>query len=253
MRQKLLSIVNKILESVPHIGDFLGLIVMENTRELYDPYFIVSIDVYLRGRPVPVQVRQALFEYGGAFEATEHKDRFLIDEMPVRIEYRDIDHYEGLKSADYCAFVQDSFALRRLVSGTIMQDSQGILESLRAKALELPATYWNEATNLVEQRLDHALEDMKSASVNNDELLFSISKARVLEQFVALLCSLNRRFLPSPRDYANEILELNKRPDDFLGRIRTLLSWSAEPISRQTELAELIVEELLAFSASIRG
>ena len=56
--------------------------------DFVDPYFFFSLDVYYRGTLPDEGARRKLFSDAGAFESSSvaAKDRFLIEEFPVRIQ-----------------------------------------------------------------------------------------------------------------------------------------------------------------------
>lgn len=57
-----------------------------------DPHYALVLDVYYR-RAIPVmEKRQILFDNPGAFESARGgtKDRFFLDEIPIRVEYKHI-------------------------------------------------------------------------------------------------------------------------------------------------------------------
>jgi len=81
-----------------------------------DPYFALIFDVYYRKPIIPAEERRRL--YGDdvlAFEtsAQGNKDRFLIGDLPVRIEYKDVGKINELvtiadSQTDHLWLIKDS-------------------------------------------------------------------------------------------------------------------------------------------------
>jgi len=63
-----------------------------------DPHYALVLDVYFRRKIPAAERRQSLFNNPGAFEsaAGTMKDRFFLDEIPIRVEYKAIPNLQDL-------------------------------------------------------------------------------------------------------------------------------------------------------------
>src|SRR6056297_2895944 len=66
--------------------------------DVYDPYFSLNLDVYTASPVRDTEARMRAFGDVGAFESSSltNKDRFLMGEVPVRVEYKRIERFEEL-------------------------------------------------------------------------------------------------------------------------------------------------------------
>jgi len=251
MRQKVLELAKSLEERITAMGNVIGVLLLDSNLDPLDPYFVITLDVYLDGSPLEPGKRQEILAGAGAFESSLRKDRFLYNDLPVHIEYKDIKAYLCLEKGDHDNFLENTFALRRLVTSIILRDDQGALASLRNRLGELPEQFWTVMGQRYASRLEHAHEDMLAAAERNDSLHFIIAKAGLLESMVGALCALNKAFVCSHRDMSFMVDNLGRLPDGFLAKFRTFVSWTAEPMSRQAELAGILVRMILAMGIDL--
>lgn len=251
MRQKILELARGLESSIQTFGTIEGVLVLDSDLDQYDPYFVILIDVYVRGPLAGPAKRQEVFSKAGAFEGNERKDRFMMSDLPIHIEYKDAERFDAITDGHMEAFIEQSYALRRLMTGMVLSDTKGYIQGLRNTLQEIPPGFWEKMSRRFCSKLEHYLEDMLAASGRNDKLHFILAKAGLLESAVAALCALNHAFVPSHRQMGEMLHGIPRVPDGFIPKFDTLVSWDAEPMNRQAELASLLVKKILSISVEL--
>ncbi len=221
------------------------------TGEL-DPYFILSLDVYYGGKLPASEDRQRQFSDAGAFESssTSSKDRFLIEDLPVRIEYKDMGRVdEILKRTEENMWVfrqTGTYMFYRLKKGQVLYQASTWIESVREQLGELPDTFWELMIRSSRATMEHYLGDLISSVLMEDKLFYLISSAGFLKSFLSLLFVINRTFEPSGRNLYEKVWQLPEIPENFKGRFESFLrDASAFPPSRKMEIAELMTRSIV--------
>lgn len=218
----------------------------------FDPSFFLSYDVYFHTSLPESDQREAAFTGGRAFEASLDggKDRLLLEDVPVRLEYKSIgiiDELVGLvldPEAD--GYARSTYGLYRIVHSDVIFARSTWLETTRGELADPPEEFWTRRRRVLEARMEHALSDLATAAVAQEELFFQLSLADFLENMLRALFTINRRFEPSGRTMAAEADTLPKRPEEFASRLEHLLRTdSAVKKSRKREIAQLIARSLL--------
>ncbi|WP_020613288.1 DUF4037 domain-containing protein [Sediminispirochaeta bajacaliforniensis] len=217
-----------------------------------DPYFYLSLDVYYRGSLPDPQVRKDIFSGLGAFESSAYamKDRFFIDTLPVRIEYKYIDFINRLlRSPDEnLAAFRDSgtYTFYRLRYGRIIFQEGVWLDEVRGQLDRIPASFWTQLSEAHRARAEHHLADLGSAVVRGDSLFYVISLAGFIRRICSFLLAVNHRFEPSPRQLGEQVLTLPVLPENFRGRFDSLMRDDVEfGPERKREVAELLTRSIL--------
>ncbi|MBN2874036.1 MAG: DUF4037 domain-containing protein, partial [Spirochaetales bacterium] len=122
--ERLASKLTKIVSSWPGVECVLSCEASET--DVLDPYFALVLDVYCVG-PIPgVDERQSFFDNPGAFETSRsgEKDRFFLDSLPIRLEYKRIKNIEELVSNSFDTMWvfggSGTYLMHRLVHGTVL-------------------------------------------------------------------------------------------------------------------------------------
>ncbi|MBT3274485.1 MAG: hypothetical protein HN368_15115, partial [Spirochaetales bacterium] len=155
----------------------------------FDPYFNVSLDVYYRGTLPDADIRQQLFSDAGAFESSSmaSKDRFLLESLPVRVEYKDITRIDEILARtrdNMWVFRQTgTYMFYRLASGLILLQSSDWIDLVRTQLADLPDAFWQLMTSSSRSTMEHYLSDLISSVVRDDQLFFLISSAGFLKSF----------------------------------------------------------------------
>jgi len=223
-------------------------------EDVLDPYFSLSFDIF-HGAALPgLEERRLAFEgVGGAFESSlvQAKDRFLLDGLPVRLEYKPLAAVElfvdGSLAGRASLLAAGTYPLYRLGHGKILFDRSGMLAAVRARCSALPKGSWEALREHAVARMEHCLADLAAAARRDDPYFSLESTAGFARQVIALLFVINRVFEPSHRSIEARLSELPKLPDDFAGRWESFLR-SDLGISREQryEIASLIAKSILS-------
>jgi hypothetical protein len=229
--------------------------------DVLDPYFALVIDVYLRAAPPTADERQSAFAKAvgqpGAFEssASRSKDRFFIDGLPVRVEYKSVamidDVVARCKGPDsqivWIFKNSGTYMFYRLINSRILYKKSDWAERLRRDLGNLPGSFWEGLRDACLAKMEHYLADLGAASVSDDGYFYGVSMAGFIRYAAAALFTANKRFEPSHRSVSAQLRRLGSLPDNLLGRWETLLRSDLD-ISRaqKYEVAELIARSVLA-------
>ncbi len=221
-----------------------------------DPYFAVILDVYVRGSIPAPNARAAAYPNHTVMETapTGTKDRFLVGELPVRIEFKEVERIEELVSiADRAG--SDLWKLRnsgtyvfyRLTHCLPLFSRTDWYTEIVAKLSGLGDDFWVHMRSFYQSSMDHYLGDFGAAIVREDQFHYLISSANFIKYAVSALFMENGRFEPSHRGYLAQVSELTTIPDDFLGRFESFLRPDSElPPLRKYEIAKLIARSIVS-------
>lgn len=220
-------------------------------EDVYDPYFFLSLDVYTRGPVRSADLREREFGDVVAFEhsALAHKDRFLIGDMPVRIEYKAVDRFEQLADAAEHgrSGIRDegTYAFHRVVEADTLYARTGWFENLRERLGKLPDAFWAGLRSSFQAVAEHTYADLSAAAVRDDALYFALSAGRFLSALFSLLFAANRMFEPSPRSVSELLCDLDV-PDSFPANLENFVSPSQLSLGQRSELAEMMVTGVIS-------
>jgi hypothetical protein len=218
-----------------------------------DPYFALVLDVYHRG-PIPSpEQRRAAFGDPGAFESAlgKSKDRFFLDEVPVRVEYKSVYRIDDLldRPMDHIRLLKNSgtYPLYRLLHSRIIYGASGWILQARERLSNLPSDLWDALADSFLSKMEHYLEDLGTALVAGDEYFRLQSEAGFMRYAAASLFMRNRAFEPSHREIDASLRLLPVLPEDFLGPWETFLREDTDSTpARRRELAGLMARAILS-------
>ncbi|MDR1905077.1 MAG: DUF4037 domain-containing protein [Treponema sp.] len=225
-------------------------------EDTLDPYFALIFDIFY-SEPIPgAEERWKLF--GGdvsAFETSggENKDRFLIGNIPVRMEYKSIYDIEKLitladTKLESLWLVKDSgtYGYYRLAYGEILYDKSGWIGGVRTRLKNLGDGFWEQMRFIHESKMEHSLNDLGAALFQGDDYYYLISSALFIKYACLTLFCINHRFEPSHRAYYRQALELPVLPDSFRAQLESFLHGGAEATNeRKYALAQLIAKGII--------
>lgn len=223
-------------------------------KDIYDPNFSVSFDVFCREHiPEPEQRRNA-FPDASYFEASPAgtKDRFMAGDLPVRISYKECRRIEeavdaASGNAGALPGEQDTYLFYRLATGSELLSVEDWLAGIRSRLDQLPESFWTAWTNSSRDKLDHLLGDLGAAAIQDDALYFRLSLSGFLKAAAEFLFSVNHVFQPGPRDVTGVLSLLETLPDGFEANWQSLLRESEElPPQRKRDVAEVLARSLFA-------
>ena len=221
-----------------------------------DPYFALILDVYYNGKiPGPEKRKTMYGPDASVFESSGGgaKDRFLIGNMPVRLEFKNTQKIEELAAMvesrpDDLWLLKDSgtYGYYRLAQGEILFSRTGWIDQIRNKLLNLKDEFWKAMRDAVQSKMEHSLSDLGAALFNNDEFHYLISSALFIKNACLAVFCINHRFEPSHRAYYKQVIELPVLPDSFHAMLETFLRESEELTKeRKYNIAQLLARSII--------
>jgi hypothetical protein len=199
-----------------------------------DSYFALILDVFHSGDLPPVEER--LKAYGpdaGAFETSGTKDRFLLDDIPLRFEFKSTAYIDaaidGALAPPFPSARWDStYTFYRLIYGAVMFSRGDWLERSRGRLTNLSDKFWNTARRIAQAHMEHTLSDAGAAMLQNDRFSWLVSSAHFIRAACYTLFCINRQFEPSHRQYYKRVLALPVLPSAFRAQLDTFLRVGAD-------------------------
>jgi hypothetical protein len=222
-----------------------------------DPYFALILDIYYKDNIPSAAERYEL--YGDdleAFEtsAKESKDRFLVGNIPIRLEYKSVAMIEELVSIadtklESLWFIKDSgtYGFYRLSRGEIVFSRNDWIKGIRSRLQNLNDEFWQSMRVAHESKMEHFLADLGAALFQGDDFFYLISAAGFIKNACLTLFCINRRFEPSHRAYYKQVMELKELPGSFNSSFETFLRPDPEITKeRKFSLAQLIAKGIVS-------
>jgi hypothetical protein len=227
-----------------------------------DPYFALIMDIYYRDSIPGAEER--LKRYGQDTEAFEtsgkgnkdqgSKDRFLIGDIPIRLEYKPVNMIEELVTIADTRLESlwlikeagtDSFY--RLSQGEIIYSRNDWIKGIRKRLTALGDEFWNSMRMAHESKMEHFLSDLGAAVLQGDDFFYLISAAGFIKNACLTLFCVSRRFEPSHRAYYNQALDLKELPDSFRAYFETFLRPDPDTtMERKFSLAQYIARGIIS-------
>lgn len=253
MKRKVQRISNYITDQLQMIDGVVAITLHESAEsDINDPYFFLSLDVYYQGALPDAGRRQSLFEDAGGFETSAYstKDRFFIEKLPVRIEYKHVKRVEHLLqnvNENLWAFRETgTYMFYRLAKGAVLYEDGAWLSEIRGRLKKLPDSFWAALRESFFYSAEHYLVDLKSAVLQKDDLFYLISLSGFIKSICSFLFAVNRSFEPSGRQLFDQTLALSTLPENFRGRFYSILREDPEfPPERKQEIAELMTRSMI--------
>jgi hypothetical protein len=202
-------------------------------QDTLDPYYALILDVFFSS-PVP-NVEQRCRIYGddiAAFESSgqNEKDRFLIGEIPVRLEYKFTGKIEDLVSiadtkTDSLWLIKDAgtYGFYRLANGEIVFSRRGWIHDIRKRLTHIGDVFWTEMRGAAQSKMEHFLSDLGAASFQGDDFHYLLASAGFIKTACLALFCINHRFEPSHRAYYKQVLDLPLLPKTFPAELENFL------------------------------
>ncbi|MDR2766906.1 MAG: DUF4037 domain-containing protein [Treponema sp.] len=222
-----------------------------------DPYFALILDVYHSDDiPTPKERREIYGNDAAALETSSrgHKDRFLVGNLPVRLEYKSTRQIEELvaiadENRKHLWLIKDSgtYGYYRLAQGEVLFSRSSWIEGIRGRLLGLDDDFWTQARDANQSKMEHYLSDLGAALIHDDQFHYLISSAMFIKSACLVLFCINRRFEPSHRGYYKKVLELSVLPESFKAQIETFVREKSDlNMERKFSLAKLIAKNIIA-------
>ncbi|MDR1949447.1 MAG: DUF4037 domain-containing protein [Spirochaetaceae bacterium] len=222
-----------------------------------DPYFALILDVFHAGAIPDVSERKECYgEEAAAFETSGSgtKDRFLVGEMPVRIEYKSTRQIEDMVSfadtrQESLWLLKDlgTYGFYRLVNGEILFNRGNWIDSIQGRLREPAPEFWSRMRDVNQYKMEHFLGDLGAALFQGDDFYYLISASGFIKNACLTLFCINRRFEPSHRAYYRQVTELPALPESFPAQLETFLREGADITrERKYSLAQIIARGIVA-------
>jgi hypothetical protein len=221
------------------------------------PYFALILDVFHSG-PIPEE-EERLICYGPGVElfetsARRDKDRFLVEGLPVRIEYKSTQRIDELVSIadsrlESLWLIKDSgtYGYYRLAQGELLFSRNQWISDIRRRLASLGDLVWNQIRDAHQSKMEHCLNDLGAALYQGDDFHYLISSALFIKYACLTLFCINRSFEPSHRGYYRQVLQLPVLPEAFASDLDYFLSTTPEMTpERKYALAQLIAKGIIA-------
>jgi hypothetical protein len=224
--------------------------------DILDPYFALILDVFY-STPIPAADERCRL-YGddvAAFESSGHseKDRFLIGEIPVRLEYKKtskINELVNIACSNYESLwlIKDSgtYGFYRLANCDIIFSRSNWIHDVRKRLENTGDLFWQEMRSAVQLKMEHFLSDLGAACFQQDKFHYLIASAGFIKAACLTLFCINRRFEPSHRAYNKQVCELPVLPESFPAEFQNFLENKADTdLDSRFYLAKLIAQKII--------
>jgi len=221
-----------------------------------DPYFALILDVFCSGAIPDMEERCRLYgDDVAAFEssARNEKDRFLIGDIPVRLEYKKtakIDELVDIACTNYESlwFIKDAgtYGFYRLANCDIIFSRSNWIHDVRKRLETIGEEFWVQMRSAVQSKMEHFLADLGAACFQGDKFHYLIASAGFIKTACLTLFCINRRFEPSHRAYFKQVCELPILPESFSAEFQTFLeSNTSADLDSRFYLAKLIAQKIV--------
>lgn len=240
--------ITEVLESWPSV---VAITHLPFSEDVYDPYFFITLDVYYTESIPEAEHRANVFDFTGGFETSgfNRKDRFLIGDIPFRLEYKDTHRFDEIlnKWSSDARSLRDSgtYVFFRLINAEVLIDRSPWLGEVKAKLEQLPQAFWSVARNSAQVSMEHYLGDLSAAVLRQDLLFFQLSFAGFLKSALRTIFAVNKVFEPSLRHLWAQSKNLEILPDSFDGHMESLLREQNSSISQKREIAQLLAKRII--------
>jgi hypothetical protein len=221
-----------------------------------DPYFALILDVFYSA-PIPgPEDRRPL--YGQdllAFETSPRtlKDRFLIGDIPVRLEYKSTAMVEELVDIadtrlESLWLIKDSgtYGFYRLINGAVLFSRSAWIDGIRQRLEKLGDPFWQGMREASQSKMEHFLNDLGAAYFQHDEFHYLLASAGFIKEACLTLFCISRCFEPSHRAYYKQVLELPCLSDSFPAELENFVHQGPEiTMERRYSLAQVIARRIV--------
>jgi hypothetical protein len=220
--------------------------------DVLDPYFSLVLDAFWKGAPPNEETRRKIYANSETLEldTSAVKDRLIIDDIPVHIDYKSVENTSDFFRGDESIFrvLQEAgtHRLYRLKNNHVLFDRSGWIGEVRAKLDRIPGPFWEDIVSAFARKLEHTLSDFGATVLRQDDYFYTVTLGNFSRFVVSFLFAVNREFEPAHRFVSERILKLPILPEDFAGRWETLLRYETELTpSRKYEIAKLIAKSCM--------
>jgi hypothetical protein len=256
MKAKVRKVVDEIAEVLKK-WDGVQAVVLQHfvEKDIYDPNFSITLDVFKDGEIPGIESRETSFTRAMYFESSreKNKDRFILEDLPVRISYKDCLRVDAVLDAiegdSWLLKERGTYLFHRIATGTVVWSRGEWLNSVLKKLDNLPDSFWLQWIDSCHRRIDHYLGDLGAASFKEDVFYFNLSLSGFMKTTAEVLFAVNHVFEPGPRDYTASLDLLETLPEGFKANWGSLLRNDAElPPDRKREIAEILAKGVFSLN-----
>ncbi len=216
-----------------------------------DPHYALVFDIYYRRGVPAVDKRRNLFDNPGAFESATGgmKDRFFLDEIPIRVEYKHIPEVQDLveRPLRHLRLLKNTgtYPLYRLLNFPLVFSRSDWIERMRAGLNSFPRDAWQGLFDSFSAKMEHYLSDFGAAAVSENQFFRLMSRAGFLRFAGASIFMFNHVFEPSHAEYEAQLKDQPILPANFVN-IWDSISGERSDLSefKKFELARLLAREI---------
>lgn len=251
MELRIQNLVDNIVDIVKGWDAVEAITLVDHEKDPYDPYFFLSIDVYLSNPSIlpPRDERERAFHFAGAFETSPNnkKDRFISHELPVRLEYKSCQRIDQLTAHASPQELRDNstYVYYRLTHAQLLHSRGHWIDRIRQAITQFPDRFWELLREETQTRMEHHLSDLGAAVAREDEFFFIASLAGFASAVVSCLFAINKQFHPSDRKISDALVHMDFLPDGFAGLFASLIRQSDGHMHRKWELAGLLAKKVI--------
>ncbi|MDR2467591.1 MAG: DUF4037 domain-containing protein [Spirochaetaceae bacterium] len=254
MRYKVKSLIEKYVQIISRWENVECITLNEAALpDVLDPYFALILDIFHQGTIPLAEERAALFGDISVFESSGSKDRFLVGDIPVHLEYKTISKIDEILAIatsrlDALYLIKDSgtYGFYRLNEGEILFSRGDWMTKLRLKLGAVTDDFWNAMRSACQSKMEHFLSDLGAAYIQEDDFFSLISASGFIKAACMTLLCINHRFEPSHRQYYQQVLALPVLPGSFRAQLETFLRSDVESHQHRYAVAQLIARGIIA-------
>lgn len=221
-------------------------------NDSFDPYFALAIEVYFNNSLRDKEKRDQSFGSPRIFEtsASSFRDHFMLNELPVRIKYRQTERIEeilkALEGSLEFALENGTYLYACLTKDKVLFRRNNWLDKVRNQLNSLDGDFWEKIRLEARFKMERALSDFGAATMRTDDIFYLQSLASFVRGLCSYLFACNREFEPGLRYMSAHLMKLNKLPPDFDGRFRNLVKPQSSLSSEQRfEVARLLTQSVI--------
>ncbi|THB66391.1 MAG: DUF4037 domain-containing protein, partial [Spirochaetaceae bacterium] len=218
--------------------------------DILDPYFFMRFDVYANGQLPSADMRIQSFHFAGGFESSpfHNKDRFLVQDIPVRVDYKGVAELPQPDQPDslvrFISREEGTYPMFRIAESQLIYSTSDWFSQLQERLNNIDACVWNTLVDFFMRRVEHHLADYGAAVYRDDIIFQRIALAGFIRGLSSALFAINRRFEPSARGIMRLLFDLAELPEGFDGRFQVLLE-DGQNAERRFEIADMLTRSTL--------
>ncbi|MBN2533605.1 MAG: DUF4037 domain-containing protein [Spirochaetales bacterium] len=253
LKRKVFKIANEYSRRITQYDNMEAIILGEAADiEVYDPNFIIAMDVYYSGRLLSAKKRNVLYGNPEFFESSSvyPMDRFISENLPVIINYRHINRidriFDRIERSEWVFRMESSNIFHRLKEGHVLFNRNGWIDKIKKRFTAIPDEFWEHILDSARFLIEHHLREINVSIFKSNNLLYLISLTHFIKSVCSFIYALNKDFEPSPRLLYGAIKKLPNLPDEFMNRFNILLNPATEvSLEQKGEVATLITKSLI--------